>query len=75
MKKYKLVISIEVEFDEEDIEALFDTKLEPRIREKLSRAAWGDDDAIEDVRTSLNLYKLPDYYVSSDIEELEEWEE
>ena len=71
-RRYRMVVEIEVEFDEEDIEELFDTQTEPEIREKLKKAIMeDDDDAMEDVRTAINLYKLPDYYQGSEINELE----
>jgi len=76
MRKYRMEITIEVKFSEDDIEALFDTKLEPKIKKKLRLAAEeGDDSAMNDVRTSINLYKLPDYYVGSEIEKLECWDD
>ena len=76
MRKYRMEVTVEVEFTDDDIEYIFDTKLEPKIKKKLRLAAEeGDKDAMEDVRTAIDFYRLMDYYVSSEIEKLECWEE
>jgi hypothetical protein len=72
MRRYRMVVEIEVEFEEDEVEDLFDTQTEPEILEKLRRAiVENDNDALEDIRTAIDFSKLADYYQSSEINELE----